>query len=123
MRRILYILLGAMVIGLILLSIAGDRGLVELSRRRIIVSQLEREIEQLRVENARLSREVEALRSDWSYLEKLAREELEMIKPGEVLLLLTSDSNLPSKGGKRLVLPRGDEEPHYPDVGKRPGKK
>lgn|GEM_PF-784575 len=123
MRRILYILLGAMVIGLILLSIAGDRGLVELSRRRIIVSQLEREIEQLRVENARLSREVEALRSDWSYLEKLAREELGMIKPGEVLLLLPSDSNLPSKGGKRLVLPRGDEEPHYPDVGKRPGKK
>ena len=112
-----------MVIGLILLSIAGDRGLVELSRRRIIVSQLEREIEQLRVENARLSREVEALRSDWSYLEKLAREELGMIKPGEVLLLLPSDSNLPSKGGKRLVLPRGDEEPHYPDVRKRPGKK
>ena len=40
----------------------------------------------LRAENARLARELEALKSDPTAIERVARQELGWVKPGEVLV-------------------------------------
>jgi len=54
--------------------------------------QLKSEIEQLRAENARLSAEIQALRSDPLAIERLAREELGLSRPGETLFVIRDES-------------------------------
>ncbi len=45
------------------------------------------EIEQLKARNAELRQQIEYLRSD-TYVEKVAREELDMVKPGDVPIVV-----------------------------------
>ena len=59
------------------------------------VESLEREIAGLRVETAELSAAVARLRSDPDSIEKVAREALGLVKPGERVLKLP-----PSPGGQ-----------------------
>ena len=44
-----------------------------------------REIEIVDQKNATLVREVQRLRSDLGYIEKIAREELGLVRPGEIV--------------------------------------
>jgi cell division protein FtsB len=69
-----------------LLLLDGDTGigsLLEISRR---VERAEARLEAARAERARLVREVKALRSDPFELEVVAREQLGMVRPGEIVL-------------------------------------
>ncbi len=59
------------------------------------VESLEREIAGLRAENAELQAEVAQLRSDPDAIERLARERLGFVKPGDRVLKLP-----PSSGGQ-----------------------
>ncbi len=49
------------------------------------IKRLESELEELKLKNNNLSEEVESLQSDKS-IEKIAREELGLIKPDEILI-------------------------------------
>jgi len=49
------------------------------------IKRLESEIEELKMKNNNLSEEVESLKSD-KYVEKIAREELGLTKPDEILI-------------------------------------
>ena len=49
------------------------------------IKRLESELEELKLKNSTLSEEVEALKSDKS-VEKIAREELGLTKPDEILI-------------------------------------
>ena len=49
------------------------------------IKRLESEIEELKSKNNNLSEEVESLKSD-KYVEKIAREELGLTKPDEILI-------------------------------------
>ena len=51
------------------------------------LSTSEDEITKLGNENKQLTSEIQALRSDPNVIEKLAREELKLVKPGEVVLV------------------------------------
>ena len=53
--------------------------------------RLEREIEQLRRENHRMRDEARKLREDPATIEAIARRELGLIRPGEVVFLLTEE--------------------------------
>ena len=50
--------------------------------------ELAREIDELRGENARLTAEIAALRSDPAAIERIAREELGLARPGETVFLI-----------------------------------
>jgi cell division protein FtsB len=67
------------------LAIWGDHGVLEMWRRQSEVMQLAREIEAIEQENAKLGQEIERLRSDMHYIEKIAREELGLVRPGELI--------------------------------------
>jgi cell division protein FtsB len=56
------------------------------------VDGLEREIAGLRAETERLTAQVTRLRSDPDSIEKIAREELGLVKPGERVLKLPPSS-------------------------------
>ena len=59
------------------------------------VESLERQIARLRAENTKLHAEVAQLRSDPAAIEKIARERLGLVRPGEQVLKLP-----PTPGGK-----------------------
>lgn len=67
------------------LTIWGDRGLLAMWRTQREVERLAREIEIVGQKNATLSREVQRLRSDPAYIEKIAREELGLVRPGDLV--------------------------------------
>jgi cell division protein FtsB len=78
-------LLSALVFGIFLVS---DRGLLQVRRQRVQLARAQEEVEQLEADTKRLAAEVAALKNDPNALEKVAREELNLVRPGEVVLVL-----------------------------------
>jgi cell division protein FtsB len=68
----------------------GGSGLVRVWQMQKEVEALEREIVTLRAEMQEMARTVDSLRSDPAALEKLAREELGFVRPGEKVLKFPS---------------------------------
>ena len=81
------IVLLALVVG----SIFGDRGLINLFQKREQVHMLRQEIAALKADNARLVREVAALKESPRAIEQLAREELGLARPGETVFLIREE--------------------------------
>ena len=69
-------------------ALVGDKGLVELVKTRQDYRTLEASLLRIRAENSRLREEARLLREDADTIEKLARERLGLIKPGEKLFIL-----------------------------------
>lgn len=77
--------LSALVVG----SIFGDKGVLQVWEQRRRTAELEQQVEALRTENTRLAAEIDALRSDERAIERLAREQLGLARPGETVFLIT----------------------------------
>ena len=69
-------------------ALVGDKGLVELVKTRQDYRTLEGSLLRIRSENSRLREQARLLREDADTIEKLARERLGLIKPGEKLFIL-----------------------------------
>jgi cell division protein FtsB len=80
-----------LVVALVVGSLFGDRGFLQLMRQQQRAETLARELEELRVENRRLASEIVALRSDPRAIERLAREELGLSRPGETVFLIRDE--------------------------------
>ena len=78
-------------IALVVGSFFGDRGFIQLVAKREQTESLRREIEELRAENARLAAEIAALRTDPRAIERLAREQLGLARPGETVFLIREE--------------------------------
>jgi cell division protein FtsB len=87
-RRTLQVLLVFVTVVLVINALVGERGLTETLRARKKHQELVTSIERLRAENARLRDEARRLRSDPATIEALARQELGLIKPGEMLFII-----------------------------------
>ena len=112
--KLAFLLAMAMALGLIVYTLIGPGGA---SKRR----HLTRELEQLRQENRKLAEEnrrmaleVEALKKRQDYMEKVAREELGLVKPDEVVIHL-------SRSGDAKQVERRKTEKKDPDNMDDPG--
>jgi cell division protein FtsB len=72
-------------VSMMALTVWGERGLLAVWRKQRAIVRLVQEIEAIEQENSRLGREVQRLRSDMHYIEKIAREELGLVRPGELV--------------------------------------
>jgi len=79
-----YVLLFLVVL-LSLLAFVGERGALHLWRLRDEKRKLDEANYHLQKENEALRGRISRLRNDDSYLEKLAREELNLVRPGEII--------------------------------------
>ncbi len=70
-------------------ALFGDWGLAETLRARRDYGQGAAELAELRLENAALRDEAKRLESDPRTIEAVAREELGLVRPGEVLVVVT----------------------------------
>ena len=79
--------------GLALLSlavheIAGENGYLTRQQRRLQIQALDEEVQRLKEDNRRLAQKIQGLRSDPQAIEELAREQLRLARPGEVVVTL-----------------------------------
>lgn len=66
--------------------ILGGNGLLRVWRMKQEVEALQRDIQTLEAENDRLAHTIDRLRDDPALIEKIAREELGLVKEGEKVL-------------------------------------
>lgn len=69
-------------------GLVGEKGLLESIRARRHHRELSASIERLRAENAQLREDARRLLEDPSTIESLARQELGLIRPGELLFIV-----------------------------------
>jgi cell division protein FtsB len=69
-------------------ALVGDKGLMERLRARRQLQQAEASLASIRQENAQMREYVRRLNEDSTLIELLAREELGLIRPGEVLFII-----------------------------------
>lgn len=78
-------LIGLLIVLLALVTLVGERGALHLWRLRGEKARLDEQNYRLQKENESLRQRVQSIRNDDDYLEKLAREELNMTRPGEII--------------------------------------
>ncbi|UCD85321.1 MAG: septum formation initiator family protein [Deltaproteobacteria bacterium] len=83
MRKRYFLVLLLVIAGILGYTIFGETGLIHLVKLRRELKVMRQENVRLRQENERLRAQARALRSDLKYIEKVAREELGMVKKDE----------------------------------------
>jgi cell division protein FtsB len=87
-RKTVQLLLVFITLVLIIDALVGEKGLLETMRASRQHQELTASIERLRLENNRLREEARRLRDDPSAIESVARQELGLIRPGELLFIV-----------------------------------
>src|SRR6185503_13328470 len=80
-----------LVLALAVGSLFGDRGILQLVHQKEREAELARELEDLRSENLRLAGEIQSLRTDARAIERIAREQLGLARPGETVFLIRDE--------------------------------
>ena len=78
---------GLLTVAMLLLAVFNDKGALQVRAQSKKLSAIETEMATLDAENKQLTEEIHALRTYPTAIEKLAREELKLVKPGEVVLV------------------------------------
>ena len=82
---------GALIMLVLLHTIFGPYGYLSLRRSEQQIEQLRLEIDRLDRENSDLSGEIRALQSDPAAIEKVAREDMGLARPDELIFRLPDD--------------------------------
>ena len=81
---------GLLTLATLVLTVISDRGLLEVQRKQNELGELEQQIQTLETENTQLIDEIRTLRSEPGEIERRAREELKLVRPGEIILVVPS---------------------------------
>ena len=79
---------GLLTLATLILTLTSDRGLLEVRRKGFEFTELQAQIHTLETENLELVQEIRNLRSEPFEIERRAREDLKLVRPGEVILVL-----------------------------------
>jgi len=99
---------GALIVLVLLHTLFGPYGYFSMRRSQQQIEQVRREIDRLDRENAQLSGEIHALQSDPSEIEKVAREDMGLARPGELIFRLPDDATPATPSG---APPAGSQPP------------
>ena len=83
---------GLMTLAALVLTLVSDRGLLEVRAKAGRLLEIEQQIQELETENSSLVEEIRALRTDPLEIERRAREELKLVRPGEVILMAPAET-------------------------------
>lgn len=72
-------------------DIFGTHGYLEMRRTKKQIEKVQADLDRLNAENVRLADEVKELKTDPRKIESIARDELGLAKPGEVIIKIPQD--------------------------------
>jgi len=104
-RRVSYLALGLVAAGLTVRAVIGEGGLVDAHRARVELARVRAEEKKWEQRNAVLEARIKALRTDPSTIERIARERLDWVRPGEITYLFPYDASVPDRGDPGPVAP------------------
>ena len=79
-------ILGLFVLALVVHDVFGAHGFIAMRRTQTEIERVRKDIDRLNSENRELGQQVKALKTDPHLIEKIAREELQRGRPGEVII-------------------------------------
>jgi cell division protein FtsB len=88
-------LLGLLLLLLVVHDIFGPHGYLAMRRTQNEIRKVNAGLLQLNKENRQLEQEVRELKTDPHKIEKIARDELGLAKPGEVIIKIPQSQQLP----------------------------
>jgi cell division protein FtsB len=88
-------LLGLLVLVLVVHDIFGTHGYLAMRRTQREIRKVQTDLDQLNKENLQLEEEVKELKTDPHKIEKIARDELGLARPGEVIIKIPQSQQLP----------------------------
>ena len=92
-QRAVHLLLVFVTLVLVIDALIGEKGLMQSIRARQEHLEMAASLETLRRNNARLRDEMRRLNEDPATIESVAREQLGLIRPGEVVFILKDAKN------------------------------
>jgi cell division protein FtsL len=95
LRRNGRLLLGLLVVVLVVHDIFGTHGYLAMRRTESEIKKVLADLEQLNKENLELAQEVKELKTDPRKIENIARDELGLARPGEVIIKIPLSQQLP----------------------------
>jgi cell division protein FtsB len=82
-------------VALVVHEIYGEHGYFALRREKREYDSLQQEVHRLQEENEQLERRIEALKSDPKAIERVARDQMHMARPGERIYTLPEKDKVP----------------------------
>ena len=79
-------LLGLLMLVMIVHDVFGTHGFLAMQREQNEIQKVKADLEQLSKENAALAQEVKDLNTDPRLIEKIARDDLGLARPGEIII-------------------------------------
>ena len=99
-----------------ILILLGNRGFRTVIRHTLQIRRLTRSLRELKKEEIQLRQEIGLAQNDFAYIERLARKELGLIQPGEIVYQFSppqpsSQSRNPETGNKIPAFSRSSQGP------------
>lgn len=91
LRSMLVVVMGLLLLGLALQAIFGPTGHLEMERLEGEIQSLIQKKEALESGNRQMMDEIESLKTDPAAIEKIAREELGLVREGEIKIVTRPD--------------------------------
>lgn len=107
-RNVNWFLAGGLAL-LLLQDIFGTHGVLAMDRTQKETAEIQKEIDRLDAENRQLQERVKALKTDPAAIERIAREEMGLARPGEYIF------KIPAQPGSSTGVPTRPADP-----GKKP---
>ncbi|RMF88412.1 MAG: septum formation initiator family protein [Nitrospinota bacterium] len=92
------LLLSLLLVGM---AVFGDQGILQVYFLEQDLQEMRQRLQLLQQENRALWQEIHALKHDPDYIEKIAREELGLARPGEIIFEIQDVPGLPPPSGSR----------------------
>lgn len=96
---------------LILQDVFGTHGVLAMRRSMKEAAQVQQEIDRLNAENQKLQDHVQSLKSDPAAIEKIAREDMGLARPGEYIFKIPPKSNDPAAANSVPTTPAPPSQP------------
>ena len=100
----------SLILLLLIYAVLGERGAIHLWRLQGEKAKLDEQNYRLQKSNDGLREKITRLRSDDYYLEKIAREELNLVRPGEIIYRFPAAKSADSKH-RALSVPASESRP------------
>jgi cell division protein FtsB len=87
-------ILGLFVLALVVHDVFGPHGYIAMRRTQNEIDRVRKDLDRLNKENVELGDQVRALKTDPRLIEKIAREDLQRAKPGEIIIRIPPSQQL-----------------------------